>query len=221
MTEKELEEYKKANQIETVDVKGNEKVKKVYDSYANWIMIAMMMVIQVAVSVLTAVDGNIRNAFPKTTFEWIVWVALRVITAVVSFMIFNSFIKEGEKRGKQSEQYKTAHNKYMEMFCASISKEIKAVSPNAYLAKERGVKALKLVVSSVLTGVAITEATISTNWTGLIGTIVSLVMMAVWGYLKMLDVQDYFVNEYPIYVAVEEHKLKLEKNKENSDDQNK
>ena len=35
MTEKELEEYKKANQIETVDVRGDEKIKKAYDNYAN------------------------------------------------------------------------------------------------------------------------------------------------------------------------------------------
>lgn len=214
MTEQELEEYKKANKIETVDVKGDQKIKDAYNNYANYIMIALMMVVQIGVSVLSAVDGDIKDAFPKTQLEWIIWIALRVITAVVAFMIFNSFVKEGEKQGKMSEQYKAANKKFMDLFCANLSKEIKTVSPTAYLAKERGFKALKLVLSAVLTGVAISEATIATNWTGLIGTIVSLIMMAVWGYMKQLEVENYFVNEYPIYVAVEEHKLMAEiKNK--------
>lgn len=207
MTEQELEEYKRLNNIQTVDVTGQEKIRETYNNYANYIMIALMMVVQVGISVLSAVDGNIKDAFPKTELEWIIWIALRIVTAVVSFMIFNSFIKEGEKLGKQSPQYKAANKKFMDLFCANLSKEVKAVSPRVYLAKERGFKALKLVLAAVLTGVAITEATITLNWTGLLGTVTSLIMMVVWGYMKQLEVEAYFINEYPIYVAVEEHKL--------------
>lgn len=207
MTEQELEEYKKLNNIEKVDVTGSEKLKQTYSNYANYIMIALMMVVQIGISVLSAVDGDIRNAFPKTTYEWIIWVALRLITGVVSFMIFNSFVKEGEKQGKKSEQYKAANKKFMDVFCKNLSKEVKAQSPRAFLAKARGMKAISLTISAVLTGVAIAEATIKTNWTGLLGTIISLIMMVVWGYLKQLEVEEYFVNEYPIYVAVEIHKI--------------
>lgn len=208
MTEKELEEYKRLNNIESVDVKGDKKLKEAYNAYANYIMIILMMIVQLGISVLSSVDGDIRNAFPKTTIEWVVWIALRLITAVVTFMIFDSFLKEGEKKGKQSEQYKRANEKFMSLFCLDLSSEVKAVSPRAYMAKQRGVKALKLVLGAVLTGVAIADATISLDWTGLLGTIVSLIMMNVWGYQKQLDVESYFINEYPIYVAVEEYKLK-------------
>lgn len=207
MTEKELEEYKRLNNIETVDVTGTMKIKETYSNYANYIMIALMMVVQLGISVLSSVDGNIRDAFPKTALEWIIWIALRAITAVVSFMIFDSFLKEGEKKGKQSEQYKKANDKFMSLYGANLSSEVKAVSPKVFMAKQRGMKALKLVLSAVLTGVAIAEATITLDLTGLLGTIVSLVMMVVWGYQKQLEVQSYFVNEYPIYVAVEEYKL--------------
>ena len=208
MTEKELEEYKRLNNIETVDVKGDKKIKETYNAYANYIMIALMMIVQLGISVLSSVDGDIRDAFPKTTLEWIIWIAIRSITAVVAFMIFDSFLKEGEKKGKQSEQYKRANEKYMSLYGANLSREVKAVSPRVFMAKQRGVKALKLVLSAVLTGVAIAEATINLNFTGLLGTLVSLVMMNVWGYQKQLEVESYFINEYPIYVAVEEYKLK-------------
>ena len=206
MTEKELEEYKRINNIETVDVKGNEKIKSVYNNYANYIMVALMIVVQIGVSVLSAVDGDISNAFPKTAREWIVWIALRVINAVIAFMIFNSFVKEGEKRGKLSEQYKTANKKFMDLFCSNLSKEVKTQSPAQYLAKVRGIKSLSLVCSAVLTGVAVSLSSIMTDWTSLMGTIISIIMMLVWGYLKMLEVEEYFINEYPIYVAVEETK---------------
>lgn len=218
MTEKELEEYKRLNNIETVDVTGTKKIKEAYSNYANYIMIALMMVVQLGISVLSSVDGDIRDAFPKTTFEWIIWIALRAITAVVSFMIFDSFLKEGEKKGKQSEQYKKANEKFMSLFCANLSSEVKAVSPRVFMAKQRGTKALKLVLSAVLTGVAIADATITLDLTGILGTVVSLIMMAVWGYQKQLEVESYFVNEYPIYVAVEENKLNNIKEVNNDND---
>ncbi len=208
MTEKELEEYKRLNKIETVDVKGDKKLKDTYNAYANYIMIALMMIVQLGISVLSSVDGDIRNAFPKTALEWIIWIAIRSITAVVAFMIFDSFLKEGEKKGKQSEQYKKANEKYMSLYGANLSREVKTVSPRVFMAKQRGVKALKLVLSAVLSGVVIAEATMTLNFTGLLGTVVSLVMMNVWGYQKQLEVESYFINEYPIYVAVEEYKLK-------------
>ena len=215
MTEKELEEYKRINNIEHVDVKGDEKVKQSVEKYSNFIMIIFMMIVQLAISMLSAVDGDIRNAFPKTTIEWVLWIALRVVTAVVTYMIFNAFVKEGEKRGKQTEQYKEANKKYMDLFCKNLNNEIKVPSPAVYLAKTRGIKALKLVIGAVSTGIVIADMTITANVTGLLGTIASLIMMAVWGYLKMLEVADYFVNEYPIYVAIQEHKLKqLEVNKD-------
>ena len=67
MTEKELEEYKRLNNIETVDVTGTKKFKEAYFNYANYIMIALMMVVQLGISILSSVDGDIRDAFPKTT----------------------------------------------------------------------------------------------------------------------------------------------------------
>ena len=206
MTEQELEEYKRVNNIEQVN-KGNDKLKSAYANYANYIMVALMIVVQIGISVLSAIDGDIANAFPNTAKEWLIWIALRVINGVVAFMIFNSFVKEGEKRGKTSEQYKTANKKYMDMFCANLSKEIKTQSPSQYLAKVRGIKSVSLVLSAVLTGVAVSLSSITTDWTSLMGTIISIIMMIVWGYLKMLEVEEYFINEYPIYVAVEEHKL--------------
>lgn len=218
MTEKELEEYKRLNNIETVDVTGTKKIKEAYSNYANYIMIVLMMVVQLGISVLSSVDGEIKDAFPKTTLEWIIWIALRLITAVVSFMIFDSFLKEGEKKGKQSEQYKKANDKFMSLYGANLSHEVKAVSPKVFMAKQRGMKAIKLVLGAVLTGVAIAEATITLDLTGVLGTVVSLVMMNVWGYQKQLEVESYFINEYPIYVAVEEYKLKNIKEVNNDND---
>ena len=113
MTEQELEEYKRLNKIETVDVKGDKKLKETYNAYANYIMIALMMIVQLGISVLSSADGDIRDAFPKTTLEWIIWIALRSITAVVTFMIFDSFLKEGEKKGKQSEKKAEKRKRYV------------------------------------------------------------------------------------------------------------
>lgn len=69
MTDEELAEYKRANGIKEVDVKKNEKIKTVYSNYANWIMIGLMMVVQVGISVLASVNGDIVNAFPSTELE--------------------------------------------------------------------------------------------------------------------------------------------------------
>jgi FtsH-binding integral membrane protein len=76
-------------------------------------------------------------------------------------MIFDSFIKEGEKKGKESQEYKTAHDKYMNLFKLDKQKEAHILSPNQYLNKMRTLKALKLVVSAVLTGVAVSLSTIT------------------------------------------------------------
>lgn len=66
MTNEELEEYKRLNKIEHIDVKGEDKIKNVYNNYANWLMVALMMVVQIGISLLSAVNGDIVNAFPST-----------------------------------------------------------------------------------------------------------------------------------------------------------
>ena len=208
MTEQELEEYKRLNSIEHKDVKKDKKLKDIYSNWANYLMILLMVIVQVGISVLSNVDGDITNAFPHTTKEWIIWSALRIISAVVAYMIFDSFVKEGEKQGKNSEEYKNAHNRYLEAFKLNKSKDVKILSPTQYLTKTRGLKAVKLVGSAVLTGVAVSLSTITLDWTSLLGTLISIIMMGVWGYQKQLEVENYFVNDYPLWVAIQENKLK-------------
>lgn len=208
MTEQELEEYKRLNSIEHKDVKKDKKLKDIYSNWANYLMILLMVIVQVGISVLSNVDGDITNAFPHTTKEWIIWSALRIISAVVAYMIFDSFVKEGEKQGKNSDEYKSAHNRYLEAFKLNKSKDVKILSPTQYLTKTRGLKAVKLVGSAVLTGVAVSLSTITLDWTSLLGTLISIIMMWVWGYQKQLEVENYFVNDYPLWVAIQENKLK-------------
>lgn len=215
MTEQELEEYKRLNNIEHKDVKKDKKLKDVYSNWANYLMILLMIVVQIGISVLSNIEGDITNAFPHTAKEWIVWSALRVISAVVAFMIFDSFVKEGEKQGKLSEQYKAAHDRYLEAFKLNKSKDVKILSPTQYLAKTRGLKAVKLVLSAVLTGVAVSLSTITLDWTSLLGTFISIIMMWVWGYQKQLEVENYFTNDYPLWVAIQEKKLKEIENDNN------
>lgn len=208
MTESELEEYKRLNNIEVKDVKGDKKLRDIYSNWANYLMIFLMIIVQIGISVLSNIDGDITASFPHTTKEWIIWVALRVISAVVAYMIFDSFIKEGEKKGKESQEYKTAHDKYMNLFKLDKQKEAHILSPNQYLNKMRTLKALKLVVSAVLTGVAVSLSTITLDWTSLLGTVISILMMWVWGYQKQLEVENYFVNDYQLWVVIQENKLK-------------
>ncbi len=208
MTEKELEEYKRLNNIEYKDVKKDQKLRDIYSNWANYLMIFLMIIVQIGISVLSNIDGDITAAFPHTTKEWIIWVSLRVISAVVAYMIFDSFIKEGEKKGKDSQEYKVAHDKYMNLFKLDKQKEAHILSPNQYLNKMRTLKALKLVVSAVLTGVAVSLSTITLDWTSLLGTVISILMMWVWGYQKQLEVENYFVNDYQLWVVIQENKLK-------------
>lgn len=208
MTESELEEYKRLNNIEVKDVKGDKKLRDIYSNWANYLMIFLMIIVQIGISVLSNIDGDITASFPHTTKEWIIWVALRIISAVVAYMIFDSFIKEGEKKGKESQEYKTAHDKYMNLFKLDKQKEAHILSPNQYLNKMRTLKALKLVVSAVLTGVAVSLSTITLDWTSLLGTVISILMMWVWGYQKQLEVENYFVNDYQLWVVIQENKLK-------------
>lgn len=208
MTESELEEYKRLNNIEVKDVKGDKKLRDIYSNWANYLMIFLMIIVQIGISVLSNIDGDITASFPHTTKEWIIWVALRIISAVVAYMIFDSFIKEGEKKGKESQEYKTAHDKYMNLFKLDKQKEAHILSPNQYLNKMRTLKALKLVISAVLTGVAVSLSTITLDWTSLLGTVISILMMWVWGYQKQLEVENYFVNDYQLWVVIQENKLK-------------
>ena len=208
MTEQELEEYKRLNNIEVKDVKKDKKLRDIYSNWANYLMIFLMIIVQIGISVLSNIDGDITASFPHTTKEWIIWVALRVISAVVAYMIFDSFIKEGEKKGKESQEYKTAHDKYMNLFKLDKQKEAHILSPNQYLNKMRTLKALKLVISAVLTGVAVSLSTITLDWTSLLGTVISILMMWVWGYQKQLEVENYFVNDYQLWVVIQENKLK-------------
>lgn len=198
LNDKELEEYRRLNE------KNENKEKKLnpYKENMNFIMIALLSVMQVVLSCLSSVNGQIQFVFPTTVMGWILLVVPKIVISVLGYMIWLNFFDKGKANAKKTEEYKKAINILNEIQGKSDKNIIEAVNPLKWEAKMKVSKGIRMIITLMLTTFLISELIVNFSVASLVSSILSILMSCVWGFSMMTKAEDMFSVGYLAYATL-------------------
>lgn len=215
ISQKELDEFIKQNNEETSKYKrDNNKMNKTIKESQNYIMIFVMAMLQTALSCFNIENGSVVFGAPTTLWGWILFLGIKLINSVLAYLIFVSFMDEGKRLGVQSNNYKLAQQKILQITGQSNQPLLKIESPKQYESRIKSTKGIRLIFSSLTSLFIIGDLIISFNVGSLLGSIVSLTMAIYFGLRQRDDSEDFYTNKYLLYATLLEKQFK-DKNKDN------
>lgn len=139
-------------------------------------------------------DWNI----PNTTVGWVVWVAVKVIVAVINVLIFYSFMQQAKVNVRDNEDYKWAN----EVMGRVKQKDFVPRSPHKFNSQAYGRKGTTIFLTSALATVALTQAILAYDWMAMLTYLFTIIMGIVFGILQMKNAEEYWTVEYPRYAKM-------------------
>ena len=195
LTNQELEEYNRMN----ASIKEKKNVTDSVTDHLNVIMIIVLSVMQVVLSCLSNVDGNIQFVFPTTVWGWVLLVAPKVIISILGYMVWSNFLDKGKAEAFKTEEYKKAQEILTEIQGASNQNIINVINPTKWERDTRIKKGAKVVVMSALTLFITASLIVNFSIASLLGTIASIVMAIAWGIMIMANAKDIYSTNYLRY----------------------
>ena len=198
LNNEELEEYRKLNSKESKKTDLKNPLKE----NMNYIMIALLSVMQVVLSCLSSVDGSIQFVFPTTVWGWILLIAPKVATSVLGYMIWTNFFDKGKELGKKTDDYKKSIEILNEIQGKSDKNLIHVVNPLKWEKDTKIKKGVKMVLILLLTTFLISELIVAFNVASLVASLVSILFSFVWGFQMMNKAEEMFSTGYYQYATL-------------------
>ena len=212
LNDKELEEYRKLNS-KTESKKKESPIKE----NMNFIMIALLSVMQVVLSCLSSVNGSVHFVFPTTVWGWILLVAPKVATSVLGYMIWTNFFDKGKELGKKTEEYKKSVEILNEIQGKSDKNIIHVINPVKWEKDTKIKKGIKMVLILLLTTFLISELIVAFNIASIVASIVSILFSFVWGFQMMNKAEEMFSTGYYQYATLLKVQFENEQNNNTGD----
>ena len=213
LNDKELEEYNRLNNKESTK---RDKANNTLKENMNWIMIVLLALMQVVLSCLSTVNGNIQFVFPQTPWGWVLLIAPKIAISVLGYMIWSNFFDKGKQNAFKTEEYKKAQDILTEIQGKTTTNVINVVNPVVWEKKQKLKKGVKLTLSLAVTSFIIGELFVAFSIASLVGTLVSLLMSVVWGLQMMNSAEETYSIGYYRYATL----LKVQFDNKNKEKEN-
>ena len=162
----------------------------------NFISIALMVLVQILLSLLTIEDGELSFKAPATLVAWLFWVGQLLITVIIGVVILSFFRREGVRRGHKA--IKETYDEYL-MAINAHAKERKPRSLKEYMTKE----GLKDTASKIVIYILVTLITgsllISPNWNNIISLVANIILAIGFGIKTMLSAENFVTEELCVW----------------------
>ena len=178
----------------------------------NFISIALMVLVQVLLSLLTIEDGQLSFKAPETLVAWLFWVGQLLITVIIGVVILSFFRREGIRRGHKT--IKEIYDEYI-MAINAHAKERKPRSLKEYMTKE----GLKDTASKIVIYILVTLITgsllISPNWNNIISLVANIILAIGFGIKTMLSAENFVTEELCVWYKKKTLEYKEKETQEN------
>ena len=144
-------------------------------------------------------------ALPTTAAGWIVWVATKVIIAVINVLIFHCFILQGKLNIVKDPNYLEAQKI---LNALKIEKDKVPLSPRQWATQQYGTKGVSIFISSALSVIALTQAVLTFDWIAMLTYLFTILMGLIFGILQMKKTEEYWTIEYLEYAHYIENQQK-------------
>ena len=173
-----------------------------YEQVKQWIYYFLIGIVSLISLIFLPMVGSTIGLgwnIPDTTVGWIVWVAVKVIIAVINVLIFYSFMQQAKVNVRDNPAYKEAN----EILNRVKQKEFIPRSPRKYNTQQYGRKGTTIFITSALATVAISQAILTFDWMAMLTYLFTIIMGVVFGILQMKSSEEYWTVEYPRYAKME------------------
>ena len=175
----------------------------------NLISIALMVIVQCLLSLLTIENGEIAFKAPTTVIAWLFWIGQLLITVIIGVVILSFFRREGIRRGHKS--IKPTYDEYL-MAINAHAKERKPRSLKEYMTKE----GLKDTASKVVVYILVTLITgsllISPNWNNIVSLVTNIILAVGFGIKTMLSAENFVTEELCVWYKKKILEMEEQKN---------
>lgn len=139
---------------------------------------------------------------PNTMVGWIVWVATKIIVAVINVLIFYSFMQQAKINIKENEHYKEARD----ILAKQKVKNAVPRSPKKWNTQQYSIKGVTIFITTALATVALTQAILAYDWVNMLTYLFTIIMGLIFGVLQMKMAEDYWTDEYYRYALMVKEK---------------
>lgn len=203
-----------------------EERKKQYEKYkdlAYYILIGLLSLI--AVVFLPFLGSYLQGEiiFPDTVMGWIIYILTKLSVAAINVLMFHLFIKQAKVNVKDNADFNRA-----EAILKNIHEkiELEPRSPSIYFRGTWLKKGTTMVIMTVLSVFTFSEAILNFDLSSFLSYCFTVVLGAIFGYIQMRSVEDYWTSEYLYYALkqektlLNEDKVEINKKEKNEDDPN-
>ena len=187
--------------------------KKHFKDISGYLLVGIVSLISVIVVPLLGTDFGTTIIIPNTWGGLAIWLCTRFTVVVVNLLIFDAFIKQAKINVKDDERYKSAVLKLN-----TIKEEAGIIprSPEKFNKQQWRKKGTSLGISSILSSFLLTECIVNFDLTNFLTYLFTIGGAVAFGYLTMMNNEDYWTTEFPIYVDILFEKINSETLSENN-----
>ena len=173
--------------------------KKRFKDLSGYFLVGIVSLLSVVVVPLLGTDFGTTIVIPNTWGGLAIWLCTRFTVVVVNLLIFDAFIKQAKINVKDDERYKSAVLKLN-----TIKEEAGIVprSPEKFNKQQWRKKGTTLGISSILSSFLLTECIVNFDLTNFLTYLFTIGGAVAFGYLTMINNEDYWTTEFPIYVDI-------------------
>ena len=173
--------------------------KKRFKDLSGYFLVGIVSLISVVVVPLLGTDFGTTIIIPNTWGGLAIWLCTRFTVVVVNLLIFDAFIKQAKINVKDDERYKAAVLKLN-----TIKEEAGIIprSPEKFNKQQWRKKGTSLAISSILSSFLLTECIVNFDLTNFLTYLFTIGGAVAFGYLTMMNNEDYWTTEFPIYVDI-------------------
>lgn len=139
---------------------------------------------------------GIGLSLPTTTAGWIVWIATKMIIAILNVLIFHCFMLQGKLNVSKDERYLEAR-RILKLY--KPDKNYIPLSPRQWQAQQYGIKGVTIFITSALSVTALTQAVLTFDWISMLTYLFVIVMGLIFGILQMKKAETFWTDEYLEY----------------------
>ena len=178
--------------------------KKRFKDLSGYFLVGIVSLLSVVVVPLLGTDFGTTIVIPNTWGGLAIWLCTRFTVVVVNLLIFDAFIKQAKINVKDDERYKSAVLKLN-----TIKEEAGIVprSPEKFNKQQWRKKGTTLGISSILSSFLLTECIVNFDLTNFLTYLFTIGGAVAFGYLTMMNNEDYWTTEFPIYVDILSEKV--------------
>ena len=173
--------------------------KKRFKDLSGYFLVGIVSLLSVVVVPLLGTDFGTTIVIPNTWGGLAIWLCTRFTVVVVNLLIFDAFIKQAKINVKDDERYKSAVLKLN-----TIKEEAGIIprSPEKFNKQQWRKKGTTLGISSILSSFLLTECIVNFDLTNFLTYLFTIGGAVAFGYLTMMNNEDYWTTEFPIYVDI-------------------